>query len=281
VSSRVLGLWYLKLAADIPKPVAPSPAVNAPSNPEGAVKPIAPAPAPHVNPYMESVNQAHAQRQANTASAEQAHQQRMAADKARRDQQMQQDMGKVQDVRNRMDEVRTEHVGEMAAMNQRLDNANTVIDQHQTGAPRSQMLDIGPDRENVQAARAAAPEMVRQERAAEAARRGPSVSDLERTYKQWGAGDAWQHAASMGLNPGDVISPLVDTAGRTTRADNQAYLSQAQNRLADLQRWSRSPTAKRPKPRMSTNARLRQYSDEYSADKTHPMASSYRRWGLR
>jgi hypothetical protein len=230
---------------------------------------------------MDIVNESQAKRQSNAAASEQAHQQRMAADKARRDQQMQQDMGKVQGVRKRMDEVRTEHVGEMAAMNQRLDNANTVIDQHQTGAPRSQMLNIGADRENVQAARAAAPEMVRQERAAEAARRPPSVSDLERTYKQWGAGDAWQHAGSMGLNPGSVVSPLVDMAGRTTRADNQAYLSQAQNRRADLERWSRSPTARRPRPKISPNQRLRQYSNEYNADRTSPMAPSYRRWGLR
>lgn len=288
--NHVLGLWYVKVAAVAPKPAAPasdydveppappSPAPVRQSAFDGNVE--RPRPTPHVNPYMESVNQAHAQRQTNTAAAEQAHQQRMAADKARRDQQMQQDMGKVQGVRNRMDEVRTEHVGEMAAMHQRLDNANTAIDEHQTGAPRSQRLNIGADRENVQAARAAAPEMVRQERAAEAARRPQSVSDLERTYKQWGAGDAWRHAGSMGLNQQDVVSPLVDMAGRTTRADNQAFLGQAQSRLRDLQRWSKTPGAARPKSRVSRNQRLRQFSDQHSADKS-PLASSYRRWGLR
>jgi hypothetical protein len=240
-----------------------------------------PAPVPHVNPYMDIVNESQAKRQSNAAASEQAHQQRMAADKARRDQQMQQDMGKVKDVRSNVDNARTEHVGEMAAMNQRLDNANAVLDQQQTGAPRSQMLDIGPDRENVQAARAAAPEMVRQERADEAARRPQSVSQLEKTYSRWGAGDAWRHAGSMGLNPGSVVSPLVDMAGRTTRADSQSYLSQAQNRRKDLERWSRSPTARRPKPVVSPNARLQRYHSEYRANKANPMAANYLRWGLK
>jgi len=275
---NTLGLWYVKVAADTDYDVG-APAPTQKPVPQSAFN--GPTPAPHANPYMGIVNESQAKRRSNAATSEQAHQQRMAADKARRDQQMQQDMGRVRKVRSDMDQARTEHVGEMAAMNQRLDNANTAIDEQQTGAPRSQRLNIGADRGNVQAARAAAPEMVRQERAAEAARRPPSVSDLERTYKQWGAGDAWQHAGSMGLNPQDVVSPLVDTAGRTTRAANQTYFNQAQNTQRDLERWSRNPTATRPKPMMSPKARLRQYSDVYSADKTRPMASSYRRWGLK
>lgn len=255
-----LGLIYAKLAEDSPTPDTPAPPDLPPVERTRGQFLRAD------NPYANLVPTAGQFRQGRE-SAVRASQQRAAADKARRDAQMQQDMGRVQGVRQRMDDVRTEHVGEMAAMNQRLDNANTAIDQYQTGAPRGQMLDIGPDRANVWAARTAAPEMVRQERADERARRPMSYSQLEDTYRRWGAGDAWNM-----LGP-QATSVLTDMAGQTTVKSRQDYLSQAQNRRRDIMSGR--------KRRAPTNAVLGQFHQQYLRDKQHPMAASYRRWGLR